>query len=184
MKKFLPAIVLVMGFCGFLALQIGNDLFHLNAQQVSPEKEKHQLFESLYKELKLTTIKGETLELKTVKSPMVLVNFWASWCLPCIKEFPSLVEFQKKYGDRLTVVGINGDEEEPEKAIEKTKAKYQLNFHHVIDPQSVISDKFLVTTYPFSLIYVNGKVAHITNKGHDFMDKDFLAKIDQSLTSK
>ncbi len=184
MKKFLPPIILIMGFCGFLSAQIGWDVFHLNAQQVTESKEKDQLFENLFKETKLTTLDKKVVELKALKSPIVVVNFWASWCLPCLKEFPSLVEFQKKYGDRVTVVGINGDEEDAEQLVEKTKKKYHLDFHHVIDPKSAISDKFLVTAYPFSLIYVNGKVIHVSNKNLDFMDKDFVAKVDSAVKGK
>ena len=184
MKKFLPVIVLVMGFCGFLSVQIGWDLFHLNAQHVHQDKEKDQLFENLFKETKVTTIDSQVVELKTLKSPIVVVNFWASWCLPCLQEFPSLVAFKKKYGSPVTVVGINGDEEEPEKAVEKTKLKYQLDFHHVLDPKSAISDKFLVAAYPFSLIYVNGKVTHISGKILDFMNKELIAKVDSALKGK
>jgi thiol-disulfide isomerase/thioredoxin len=184
MKKFLPPIILLMGFCGFLSAQIGWDVFHLNAQQVSESKEKDQLFENLFKETKLTTLDEKVLELKTLKSPIVVVNFWASWCLPCLKEFPSLVEFQKKYGEKATVVGINGDEEDAAQAVEKTKKKYHLDFYHVIDPKSVVSDKFLVTTYPFSLVYVNGKIIHVSNKNLDFMGKEFVAKVEGALKGK
>lgn len=184
MKKFLPPIILIMGFCGFLSVQIGWDVFHLNAQQVSESKEKDQLFENLFKETKLTTLDQKVLELKTLKSPIVVVNFWASWCLPCLKEFPSLVQFQKKYGEKVSVVGINGDEEDASQAVERIKKKYHLDFYHVIDPKSVVSDKFLVTTYPFSLVYVHGRVIHISKKNLDFMNSEFVAKVDDALRGK
>ncbi len=184
MKKFLPPIILIMGFCGFLAAQIIWDITHLNAQQINEEKSKDQLFESLFKESSFATVEGKQIELKTLKTPVVVLNFWASWCLPCLKEFPSLVKLQAQYGDKISVVGVNGDEEEPEKALQKTKAKYQLNFHHVLDPQSKISDKFLVTAYPFSLIYVKGKVVHVSNKNIDFVGKELIEKIEKALKDK
>ncbi len=39
----------------------------------------------------------------------VLVNVWATWCPPCVKEFPDIVKLQKSYGDRLQVVFVSVD---------------------------------------------------------------------------
>jgi thiol-disulfide isomerase/thioredoxin len=39
----------------------------------------------------------------------VLVNVWATWCAPCIEEFPEIVKIQRKYDDRLRVVFISAD---------------------------------------------------------------------------
>ena len=39
----------------------------------------------------------------------VLVNVWATWCAPCIEEFPDIVEIQRKYSDRLQVIFISAD---------------------------------------------------------------------------
>lgn len=39
----------------------------------------------------------------------VLVNVWATWCAPCIEEFPHIVKLQRKYPDRLQVVFVSGD---------------------------------------------------------------------------
>lgn len=39
----------------------------------------------------------------------VLVNVWATWCAPCIEEFPHIVEIQRKYNDRLQVVFVSAD---------------------------------------------------------------------------
>ena len=181
MKKLLPPLILVMSFFGFLAVQSIWDMSRSNAQNVKSENSKDQMFESLYQELKLTTVDKSLVEAKTLSTPVVVINFWASWCLPCLKEFPSLVELKKKYHPSLAVIGINGDEEEPEKAVEKMKNKYKLDFFHVVDPDSTISDKFLVTSYPFSLIYVKGKLIHTSMKGVDFMSEEILKKIDSAL---
>ena len=42
----------------------------------------------------------------------VLVNFWATWCAPCIEEFPYIVELKKEYGDKFELVFVSGDFEE------------------------------------------------------------------------
>jgi thiol-disulfide isomerase/thioredoxin len=46
------------------------------------------------------------------KGQVVLVNFWATWCLPCRVEIPWMIEFQKKYSSRgFTILGVAMDEE-------------------------------------------------------------------------
>jgi thiol-disulfide isomerase/thioredoxin len=183
MKRFLPILLVILGFSGFLAAQILWQSRPTNAGQIDQEKGREQLFNSLFQELKLTTTKGPPIELKSLKSPLVVLNFWASWCVPCLKEFPSLVAFQRKYGDKVTVVGVNGDEEEPLPLVEKTAKKYELDFPQVLDPKSHISDRFLITSYPFTVIYHRGKVVHVAHKVQDFMDEGLLGKVNSALSS-
>ena len=108
-----------MAFSGFLSTQILWDTFHLNAEQVEKDKQKHSLYESNFQALKITTTKSTTIELKNEKTPIVILNFWASWCIPCLKEFPSLVQFQTKFQGKVKVIGVNGDEENPDSVLRK-----------------------------------------------------------------
>lgn len=39
----------------------------------------------------------------------VLLNFWATWCPPCIQEMPSLVDLQKKVGNKVTIIAVSED---------------------------------------------------------------------------
>ena len=53
-----------------------------------------------------TTLDGATIDLASFRGRPVIVNFWASWCLPCRNEFPLLKSAVAKYGaDGLTIVG-------------------------------------------------------------------------------
>jgi thiol-disulfide isomerase/thioredoxin len=51
-------------------------------------------------------IDGGTVNLAAARGKVVLLNFWATWCGPCRMEVPDLVELQKKYQDRLQVIGL------------------------------------------------------------------------------
>jgi hypothetical protein len=93
-----------------------------------------------------------------------------------------LVALQAKYPGKVKVIGINGDEEAPEANIKKIEGKHKLNFESVADSKSVISEKFLVNTYPVSIVYHNGKVIYVSKKIHDFMNEDFLKMIDEALS--
>lgn len=181
-KKFVPLILLfIMTFSGFLSTQIILDKINLNAESGDPEKQKHSVYEANFQTLKLTTTKKTTIELKNDKSPIILLNFWASWCVPCLKEFPSLVEFQDKYKGQVKVIGINGDTENSTELISKTEKKYKLNFESAEDADEKISESFLIRTYPVSIVYHKGKVIYVNKKIHNFMDPEFLALIDKSL---
>jgi len=63
------------------------------------------------------------------KGRVVLLNFWATWCVPCREEFPSLVRLQKAYGARgLTVLGVTTDFTSQMPAVEKFLAAQQPTF--------------------------------------------------------
>jgi len=60
----------------------------------------------------LTDRSGHVVSLSAYRGQVVLINFWATWCSPCKREIPWLVEFQTKYVDRgFTVLGLSVDED-------------------------------------------------------------------------
>ena len=60
----------------------------------------------------LPDIKGQTRKLADFNGKVLLVNFWATWCGPCLIELPWFVEFQKQYGPKgLEVIAISLDED-------------------------------------------------------------------------
>ncbi len=183
-KKLIPIVLFIMAFTGFLSTQILWDSFNLSAELDSKEKQKYSIYETNFQALNLTTTKKTSIELGKEKTPIILLNFWASWCIPCLQEFPSLVQFQEKYKGRVKVFGINGDTESPLENIRKIEAKYKLNFESVEDSAEVISEKFLIRTYPVSLVFHKGNVIYESKKIHNFMDPAFTALIDSALSSK
>lgn len=68
--------------------------------------------EGLAPDFTLTDASGKTVRLSDFRSKVVLVNFWATWCVPCKTEIPWFSEFQESYGkDGLVVLGISLDED-------------------------------------------------------------------------
>lgn len=58
-----------------------------------------------------TALDHRTIDLAALRGRVVLLNFWASWCGPCIKEMPLFDQWPQKYGDaNLAVVGISIDD--------------------------------------------------------------------------
>jgi len=64
--------------------------------------------------------KGLTERIAKERGRVVLVNFWATWCVPCREEFPDLTRLQQKYGPRgLRVLGLTTDFASQTSAVEK-----------------------------------------------------------------
>lgn len=80
----------------------------------------------------LRAMDGENFKVEDFKGDVILVNLWATWCGPCIKEMPELVAMQEKYGDRgFKIIGLNTSDEPPElvKAfVEKQKLNYKIGW--------------------------------------------------------
>jgi cytochrome c biogenesis protein CcmG, thiol:disulfide interchange protein DsbE len=50
-----------------------------------------------------------TVTLSQLRGKPVVLNFWATWCPPCIEEMPSLVQLQKQMGDKVTILAVSED---------------------------------------------------------------------------
>lgn len=72
-------------------------------------------------ELKDTS--GQSQRLADLKGKWVVVNFWATWCAPCVKEIPDIAEFAKGRGDKVRVVGIALDWHDGDKPTEADDRK-------------------------------------------------------------
>lgn len=56
-----------------------------------------------------TTIEGRPFRSADLRGKVLLVNFWATWCPPCVTEVPDLVRLQAKYDGQLVILGISED---------------------------------------------------------------------------
>jgi thiol-disulfide isomerase/thioredoxin len=78
-------------------------------------------------DFKVDDLDGKPLSLSAARGKVILLNFWATWCGPCRAEIPDLIELQKKYGDRLQIIGLDVDDDdaaEVKKFVEKNGINY------------------------------------------------------------
>lgn len=100
----------------------------------------------------MTTLDGQEINLAQQDGKVVLVNFWATWCAPCRKEIPDLIDLYDEHkSDGLMVVGIALDKEGAE-VVKPFVEKEKVNYPIVIDTSKTIESQFdamygLPTTY-------------------------------------
>lgn len=90
--------------------------------------------------LSITDINGAALHTADYKGDVVLVNFWAAWCVPCADEIPQFIALQKKYHDQgLQVIGISVEDDPAE--LRDFCHKQQVNYP-VVPSDLRIADAF------------------------------------------
>ena len=117
----------------------------------------------------------------TLKGKIVIVDFWASWCLPCAESFPVLDELQKKYGDKLVVIAVNVDEKAAN--MEKFLKKHPVSFTLVRDAGQKFVEVAEPETMPTSFILDGaGKVRFLHSGFHgETTRKAYVSEIESLL---
>ena len=98
-----------------------------------------------------------TVSLHDLRGKPVVLNFWTTWCGPCVEEMPSLVQLQKRMGDHVTVLAVSLDEDE--NAYHKFLRDYHIDLLTVRDPAKNSTRLYGTTGQPETfLIDASGKV--------------------------
>ncbi|CED59386.1 Thiol:disulfide interchange protein DsbE, putative [Moritella viscosa] len=99
----------------------------------------------------LPGIDNTQVNLEDYRGKVVLVDFWASWCTPCIRSFPWMDEMVEKYGEKgFVVIAINMDQE----SILATKflQRYPNKLTIAFDPQGAVAEQYEIMGLPNSFI--------------------------------
>lgn len=98
------------------------------------------------------TLDGSEFSLSSLRGKYVLIDFWGTWCGPCIEEMPTVKEYQLKYPDKLAILGVNSGEsiDKINKFIEPQNYNWQQIITGEGDDNFVL--KFNVTGFPTKFI--------------------------------
>jgi thiol-disulfide isomerase/thioredoxin len=128
----------------------------------------------------LATCKLEGKLPESLKDKVVLVDFWASWCGPCIRSFPVMEELRRAYGSKgFVIIAVNVDEKKRD--MENFLKNHPVTFSVVRDARQKLVEQAGVSAMPSSfLIDKNGKVA-FTHSG--FHGSDTKKQYEQEIES-
>ena len=122
-------------------------------------------------------INGKSVRLSDFKKPVVLMNFWATWCKPCLVELKHLQKLYKKHrGKGFVVLAVSMDGPETVAKVKPFIRRYRLTFPVVVD-----TDTRIVKLYnpkhaaPFSVFIKKGKVVK-TREGFQVSDLPAIEK--------
>lgn len=109
-------------------------------------------------EFAVSDMSGRVWRLSELKGRAVLLNFWASWCEPCLNEMPSLQTVAEFYGsDKLVVLAVNFKQSNP--SIQNFVQRTALQLPVLPDPQGVLARQWGVKAFPTTvMVAADGKV--------------------------
>jgi thiol-disulfide isomerase/thioredoxin len=108
-------------------------------------------------DFQVTTIQGENLELSKLAGKVVVLDFWATWCPPCVAGVPELQALVKKYPrDQLVLISISADRNEQQ--WRTFIAKKQMEWAQYWDSDHRIIDLFGIRAFPTYLVIDKGGV--------------------------
>jgi thiol-disulfide isomerase/thioredoxin len=108
----------------------------------------------------LQNLKGDRVESASLAGQVVLVEFWATWCVPCRSTLGWLGEVERRYGDKVTVIAMALDSEEAE--VRKLVESLNLPVHTTMGKEEVVASFGTVTSVPTMFVFDRqGKTASV-----------------------
>lgn len=131
------------------------------------------------------TLAGKPAHLSDLRGKVVLLNFWATWCPPCVDEAPSLNALQRRIAPLGgTVLGLSVDEDPS--AYEEFLKTYGITFPTYRDPKGVqLAKEYGTTMYPETyIIGRNGRFERKVVGPQDWTSLEMTAYLDSLLNEK
>jgi thiol-disulfide isomerase/thioredoxin len=157
-KFILPAIILLIMFTGVELHLFYNGFFAIAG---SRDQELERLFSNIGilkiphisqpVEIQLKDVFGNTVSLSDFRGKIVFLNFWATWCPPCVIEMPSMQKLHRRFKDKnFIMVAINSQETEAQ--VKSFFNKYKLSFTALLDSSAEVGAWFDVNAFPTTFV--------------------------------
>ncbi len=129
-----------------------------------------------------TVARRQVILSELVKKGPVLIDFWALWCIPCLKELPHLQTIYQKYKDQgLSVLAINQDDPSSESKVRPFLRGKRYTFDVIIDTNKELWRKFKIVSLPtLFLIDTEGRI-YTSHTGYRPGDENALEQEIQTL---
>jgi cytochrome c biogenesis protein CcmG/thiol:disulfide interchange protein DsbE len=128
----------------------------------------------------ITTDQGKQITPQSFGGKLLVLNFWATWCAPCVQEIPSLNQFQQKYaGKGVVVVAISVDKN-PNK-YKSFLEKIPVSFETARDPNANISAQYGTFQYPETYLIKDGRVVRKYGNWENWTDDNITHYVESLL---
>ncbi|WP_180132195.1 TlpA disulfide reductase family protein [Rhodoferax sp. BLA1] len=128
-----------------------------------------------------TDLQGKVWRLADLRGKAVLINFWASWCAPCLAEMPSLQTLAQAYGpEKLVVLAVNFKESNA--IVQRFVQRTQFELPVLLDPTGVMANQWGARVFPTTvLVAANGQVRTVIRGEVDWSSQQAATLIEPLL---
>ncbi len=133
-----------------------------------------------------TDCEGKPISLADFKGRVVVLDFWATWCGPCVAAMPQLQDLATKFeGQPVTVLGVNGDADKSAADIQAFLDKKKVSIRQALDPHGTIGTDFNVNAIP-CVVFIDkdGKVQDVVTGYSPGHASEFALRIQNLLDGK
>lgn len=156
LNLLIAAAAIILTACLTMLLQTGGPPRVTAAPNIAPHERSGQPAP----DSTLNLHRGGTKKLHDYRGRVVILNFWASWCVPCAVEYPQMTRLAAAMPDALTIVAVSVDDDPA--ALDRFLAKYPAppaNFVIARDPQRKIAQgQYQTVQYPESYLIDSGMI--------------------------
>ncbi|MCM1162475.1 MAG: TlpA family protein disulfide reductase [Roseburia sp.] len=159
-----------------------------NQENSNPEKSTQK---EVYQELStgdvapdftVETVSGNDFTLSEQNGKVVLLNFWATWCGPCVEEMPAFERLYGEYGEEVAILAVNCMEDTI--SVAQFLADKGYTFPIAYDPEGAVNMKYPTDGIPYTLVI--GKDGMVKNiylgaRGADAQYEEYKSAIDEAL---
>lgn len=111
-------------------------------------------------------IDGSSLALSDLKGKPVIINFWATWCGPCVREMPAFERLKEDFGDDIGIIAVNcGDDADTVKDFVDENG---YTFPVALDENYEVAMLYPSNSIPYTVVLdANGKITHVSTGAYD-----------------
>ncbi|MDD4320071.1 MAG: TlpA disulfide reductase family protein [Acidaminococcaceae bacterium] len=152
-----------LGILICLVVVAGGIYYWLNSAHKADVNNEHKpatMVTTIAPNLNLTTLTGKQVTLSNIKGKPIFLNFWATWCPPCVEEMPFISELYSEYKDKVNFVMVSVDNADSKDKVSKFIADKGFLFPVYTAEQADVYKTYNVQGIPTTyIIDANGNIA-------------------------
>ncbi len=153
----------LIGLFIVLGLSIGGGLIYVQSTTFETQAlpDSYKILDNLEEdgiyqgeEIVIKNLEGQEMKLSSFKGKVVILSFWATWCAPCVEEFPSFIKLMDEFPENVVVIAISHDDEEQDvKEFVGAFKGFRENLVLTMDKEKQLSNAFGVDRLPEGFIF-------------------------------
>lgn len=187
MSPAIPALLLALNIVlvGIIVARPWEPTLHGPVAQVRPAGAAANLTTGpsvgqLAPNFRLQELEGNEVELADMRGHLVVLNFWATWCIFCVSEMPALQRLSERYGSEIMIVGINVGQSGSAASMFATNER--ITYPLVLDSKGDVTEAYRVYAMPSTFVLDRDGVIRVLRYG-TLVPHDLIAALEPLLSA-